>query len=246
MATNPNRKSKPVKKNDSMNGAMDFFMGGCIGELFLLIVRREYLEGSVDKMIAWYDHYLGYLIIAGLAVLALGAVLAVLWKASKAKFRIGMTVAVAGAFVAFASFLIRWNMSSLTLLMVAVPVAMLLCIIWCLYDRECALALTVLAVSLIAVWLCRRIAGGTLAVMLKAGVAVWIVLLIVLIFMTKAKKLAKLLPAKADPLPIYVASGLSIVALAAALISSSIAYYAMWALAAVVFALAVYYTVKQL
>ena len=36
------------------------------------------------------------------------------------------------------------------------------------------------------------------------------------------------------------------VALAVALISSGIAYYAMWALAAVVFALAVYYTVKQL
>ena len=35
-------------------------------------------------------------------------------------------------------------------------------------------------------------------------------------------------------------------AVAAALISVNIAYYAMWALAVVVFALAVYYTVKQL
>jgi uncharacterized membrane protein YoaK (UPF0700 family) len=36
------------------------------------------------------------------------------------------------------------------------------------------------------------------------------------------------------------------VAVAAALVSLNIAYYAMWILAVVVFALAVYYTVKQL
>ena len=35
-------------------------------------------------------------------------------------------------------------------------------------------------------------------------------------------------------------------AVAAALVSLNIAYYAMWILAVVVFALAVYYTVKQL
>ena len=39
---------------------------------------------------------------------------------------------------------------------------------------------------------------------------------------------------------------LTVVALAIAVFSSTIAYYAMWALAILVFALAVYYTVKQL
>ena len=200
-------------------------------------------EGKKPKKHRALRRFLTFFLIL---VVVLGVVLAVVWKTAKTKRRIGVAVALLGGFVAVTSFLVRWNVSSLTLLMVAVPVAALLCIIWRLYDRECALALIVLAVSLIAVWLCRRIAGGTLAMLLKAGVAVWIVLLIALIFMTKAKKLEKLLPAKADPLPIYVASGLSVVALAAALISASFAYYAMWALAAVVFALAVYYTVKQL
>ena len=55
-----------------------------------------------------------------------------------------------------------------------------------------------------------------------------------------------MLTAGADPLPVYLACGLSVAALAVALFSSTIAYYAMWALAIVVFALAVYYTVKQL
>ena len=58
--------------------------------------------------------------------------------------------------------------------------------------------------------------------------------------------IVQVLTAGADPMPIYAACGLSVVALAIALFSSTIAYYAMWALAIVVFALAVYYTVKQL
>ena len=48
------------------------------------------------------------------------------------------------------------------------------------------------------------------------------------------------------PLPVYVACGLSIAAVAAALLSQTVAYYAMWGLAIVVFGMAVYYTVKQL
>ena len=246
MATNPNRKSKPVKKNDTMNGAMDFFIGGCLAELYLLLLRRNYVEGSAVQQIAWYDTYLKLFIIGGAVLLAAGLVLSRLWRKEKKKQVVGVIAAALGAFLAVASGMVLWNMSSLTLLMVAVPVAMLLCIVWCLYDRECALALTVLAVSLVAVWLCRRVTGGALALVLKAGVVVYVAALIAVIVLAKAKKLKKLLPAKADVLPVYVSCGLSVVALAAALLGTAIAYYAMWALAAVVFALAVYYTVKQL
>ena len=42
------------------------------------------------------------------------------------------------------------------------------------------------------------------------------------------------------------ACGLSVAAIAAGLVSATVAYYVMWILAIVVFALAVYYTVKQL
>ena len=56
----------------------------------------------------------------------------------------------------------------------------------------------------------------------------------------------RVLPVDADVLPVYVACGLSAAAMAAALVSTTVAYYAIWALAIVAFALAVYYTVKQL
>ena len=49
-----------------------------------------------------------------------------------------------------------------------------------------------------------------------------------------------------SPTAVYVGSALGIATVAVSLFSVSVAYYAMWAMAAVVFALAVYYTVMQL
>jgi len=241
MAKKPNRKAKPVKRNDPMTGAMKFFVAGCVAELYLLIVRRFYINGTAVQAIAW-DGYLPIIAWIGLAVLVAGAILAVLWKANKKRI-IGWSVAGAGAFLAVASFLIHWNMSTLTLMTVLVPVIMLLGILWTLYDRECALALTLLAGALITVWVCRR-AGAMMLV--KGAAVVYLVIVLAVLLLAKQKKLPKLLPSHVDPMPVYVACGLSVVTVAAALISTTIAYYAMWALAAVIFALAVYYTVKQL
>jgi len=240
MAKNPNRKAKPVKRNDPMNGAMKFFLGGCFAELYLLIARRFYIYGTAEQAIAW-DGYLPVFGWIGAAILVIGAILTFLWKADKKRI-VGLVIAAAGAFLAAASFLAHWNMSTLTLLSVVVPVVMLLGIVWSLYDRECALALTILAASLIAVWLCRR--SGLMLV--KGAAVIYLLILVVIFVLAKQNKLTKLLPVKADPLPVFVACVLSIVAVAIALVNTTIAYYAMWALAAVVFALAVYYTVKQL
>ena len=247
MPKNPNSKSKPVKRDEPMNGAMKFFLAGCVAELYLLIVRRFYINGNAEQQIAWYDCYLKYLIGAGAAVLAVGVVLSVLWKQEKKKRVIGWSVLGEGAFLAVSSGMILWNMSTVTLLTVVVPVVMLLGILWSLYDRECALALTILGTSLIVLWVCRRVMSSIyLGTYVKAIVVLYMVLLAVIALLAKKDKLQKLLPATADLLPVYLACALSLIALVTALISQVAAYYAMWGLAIVVFALAVYYTVKQL
>ena len=246
MAKNPKSKSKQVKRDEPMNGAMKFFLAGCVAELYLLIVRRFYVNGTLEQVVAW-DDYLKVFGWIGVAVLAVGLVLSFLWRADKKKRIIGWSVAGAGLFLAAASFLVHWNMATLTLLSVAVPVAMLLGILWSLYDRECALSLTILGVSLIALWVCRRqLSSMYMGTYVKVFAVIYILLLLGVALLTKQGKLGKLLPANADPLPVYVACGLSAVAMLGALFSTAVAYYAMWALAIVVFALAVYYTVKQL
>ncbi len=254
MSKNPNSKSKPVKRDGPMTGAMKFFLAGCVAELYLLTVRRFYVNGTLEQVVAW-DAYLVYFLWAGLAVLAAGAVLSILWRADKRRRAAGWWLLGAGGFLAASSFLIKFYFTSaLTFLSVLVPVVMLLSILWTLYDRECAWALTILGCSLLALWVCRRelnsIYFGTYV---KIAVVVYLVLLAAAAFLAhKAMKRdgmlgrVRVLPAGADVLPVYVACGISAAALAAALISVTAAYYAMWALAIVVFALAVYYTVKQL
>ena len=242
-----NSNSKSVKRDEPMTGAMKFFLAGCVAELYLLIVRRFYANGTAVQQIAWFDHYLFYLMGAGAVLLVIGAVCAVLWKADKKKFVPALSLAAAGAFLGLSALLIRWNMSTLTLFTVVVPVVMLLGILWSLYDRECALALTILGATLVLLWICRR-AGASqyYGIYVKAVSVIYLLAAAAVTLLVKQGKLRKLLPANADPLPVYVACGLSVVAIAAALVSTAVAYYVMWVLAIVVFALAVYYTVKQL
>ena len=79
MAKNPNRKTKPVKKDDTLTPAMKLFLAGCVAELYLLIVRRYYISGSIKQVVAW-DSYLVIFAWIGVAVLALGAALFFLRK----------------------------------------------------------------------------------------------------------------------------------------------------------------------
>ena len=230
-----------------MSSAMKFFLAGCVAELYLLLIYRFYINADSDlQRIAWYDSYLWILLGVGAAVLVVGAVCAYLWRAGK-KRNWGLLIAAAGLYMGAVAGLVRWNMSAMTLLMVVVPVVMLLGVLWNLYDRECALALTILGATLIALWVFRRaFSSTTVGLYVKIALAVYLVLLIVLLVQVARKKLPKLLPVQTDPLPVYVAGGLSLASMAIALVSSAAAYYAMWALANIAFGLAVYYTVKQL
>ena len=80
----------------------------------------------------------------------------------------------------------------------------------------------------------------------KIGAVVYLLLVAAIAYLTYKDKLTKLLPASCEKFPVYLACGLSAVGVLLAFFVPSILYYAMWALAIVVFALAVYYTVKQL
>ena len=242
MAKNPNKKAKALQKDEQMNGAMKFFLAGCVAELYLLIIRRFYINADSElSRIAWYDRYLWMLAGIGAGVLAVGLIVALTAKANAGRRKTGWALAGTGAFVGIASALVRWNMATLSLMTIVVPVVILL------YDRECALALTVLGVALLALWGYRRYASSMyVGTAVKALVALYLVALIVLAVLTKQGKTGKLLPETADRLPVYISCGLSAVALLAALAIPGAAYYAIWAMAAVIFALAVYYTVKQL
>lgn len=73
MAKNPSKKA--VGKDEPMNGAMKFFLAGCVAELYLLILRRFYVNAGSDvARFVWYDHYLWILAGIGAGVMAVCAV----------------------------------------------------------------------------------------------------------------------------------------------------------------------------
>ena len=254
MSKNPVSKSHPAKGNEPMRNALKFFAAGCVAEIYLLVIRRFYVNGTVEELLTC-DAVLPYLMGAGAAIAVIGLVLGILWRQMAGRCWIGWSVCAAGVFLGGSAWMIRtFYDSALTFLCVVVPVAMLLGILWNLYDRECAWSLTILGISLIALWVCRRVLNSIYwGTYVKVAVVAYLVVLGVLAFLTyKADKNGgrlgtfQALTPSADPLPVYVACALSAVALVIALFSAALTYYAMWALAIVVFALAVYYTVKQL
>ena len=246
MAKNPN--GKPMKRDNSLYGATLFFFAACLAEAYLLVLRKYYIHGDVvTQALVWHERLK---IFAGLgaAVLVLGVVLSVLWKADERKRLVGWCLTGAGAFFGLGSILIRmYQEPAVMLLSVVVPVMMVLSVLWAFYDRECSVALTALSASMIVLWVCRRLFSSlTMGVPVKVLSVVYVLLLGGLCYLAKNGKLGKLLPANADLMPIYAAGGLSAAAILLSLFSAAVAYYAMWALGIVFFALAVYYTVKQL
>ena len=254
MAKHPGSKSQPIKKDSPMNGAMKFFLVSCVAELYLLVVRRFYIFGNIDQVLMW-DGYLRYILFLGAALAAAGVVLTCLWCKRRSRRRLAVGILSSGVFLSVTSLLIRrYAGSAVTFLCVLVPVVMLMGILWSLYDRECAWSLTILGAGLIVLWCCRKGLDNVywdVSIKVCAGIFVLVLLAVVLLVRKVSQNggtLGKLqiLPAGADCVPIYFASGISALAVVLSLFNSAVAYYAMWALAVVIFALAVYYTVKQL
>ena len=129
---------------------------------------------------------------------------------------------------------------------------MVLAILWYLYDRECVCALAVLSGTAMVLWVSRK-GGGFWNAKVLAVAAVWIVICGALVLvLRKAQKTGgtvkevRILPENADYQPIWLAAGVSVALLAVGLVSVTLAYYALWAAALLIFAMAVYYTVQQL
>ena len=193
MAKNPSKKA--VGKDEPMNGAMKFFLAGCVAELYLLILRRFYVNAGSDvARFAWYDHYLWILAGVGAGVMAVCAVGALALRKDPKRRTALWIAAAAGLFLGAAALLVRWNMATLSFLSIVVPVIMMLGILWALYDRECALALTVLGASLFVLWGVRRYGSSMyVGTTVKVCVVIYLVLLAALAALTKSGKLNKLL-----------------------------------------------------
>jgi len=246
---------KSEKKGPLIGRPMKIFIAACAAELYLLMLRKITVNASLEQYVASYDLLLP-LLWASLGVLAAGLALWLTFRKKPGWARsIGQLLFGAGLFLAIAHGATRLSYpNAVTILCALVPLVMLLGILWTLYDRECAWSLTILSASMLAVWVCRReLHSQFVGRLVLIGACVYILLLLALALLTRrldrtGGKLGKvrIAPDDMDYLPVCVSCGLSIASLAVSLVSTAAAYYALWVLAVVIFALAVYYTVRQL
>ena len=247
--------SRGKRKHEPWQGATRALLLGCVAELYLLMIHKYYIYGNLDQVLAW-DSYLRVSLWLGLGVAVLGGVLLYLcrrkpgWKraVSGMVLELGAFMAVTGGLV------IRYYASPITLLAVAVPAAALMAMLWYLYDRECAWALIVLGLDLAVLWVCRKGIGSAYwHGKVLAGAIVFLVCLAALALLTarmaKSRGMLgklRLLGENFDTMPIYAACGIAAVTTVVALVSSVAAYYCLYAVAVLLFALAVYYAIRQL
>lgn len=238
------------KSNATFHAAMTVFLAGCAAELYLLIINRYLVDGTLDQVLATAA-CLPYVIYGGLAALVVGVVLLALWwKQGGLKKKIAAWVAAVGAFVAGATYIcLHFMEEGAQALCVAVPVVMLLAVVFLLYQKEFFVSGGCLSVTLVLLYRCRRSLSPTMIAAVCALLAlIAAVTVVVWLAQKNGGKLkgVRLFPKDADYLPMYVSVVLSAASLVLTLVAASTAYYAMWLLGVVLFALAVYYTVKQL
>ena len=239
------QKRGTVRASESL--AIHALVCGFAAEIFLFVVRR-YAAGTMRQVVLWNERYLPIMAGIGAAILAVGAILTGLQRGDRLKRRIGLYLCATGAFVALVALLAIWNLTSLDRLIAIVPIAALLGIVWGLYDRTCAVSLTVLGVGIVVTWLFSRTMqpfsphlnlSRVLAVLILAALAALLGLL-------WNGSLKSFLPSGANTLLLYVSLALTFAGVLATLVSVGAATYAMWTLALVAFGLLVYYTVKQI
>lgn len=245
MSKKPNKKPSAQGRYDApMTGGMKFFLAGCVAELYLLIVRRFYINGTIDQVLSWNTWLKVFAAIGAIAAVA-GLFIALSKKLKPGLKAAGPYLFGLGLFAAVSSALVLVDMGALSVLTTMVPVVLVLDILWWLFDRDSALSLTALSAALLVVWMCRRGAVGTSGMLVKALGAACIAALVIIPLLVKSGKLSKLISSEGHKM-VYAACLVSAAGVAAALVSATLAYYVMWVLAAAMFCLAVYYTVRQL
>lgn len=252
--SNENRQERKAKSDRNMNRAIVLLIGGLIAEWYLLMADRYYARGGSQQIDRWY-RYFGVMRWIGLAVLIAGIVLAVMKKKNGLAGwvgKLGGTLAVAGGFFAFTSEAARHVFpTSVSVMCVLVPAALVLGIIYLFYQAEFSVQATALAAALFVLALLNR--SGT---SLVKAISVLAVLAIALLFcgtlllkknggvLKAGEKQLRLFPADMDYRLTLGVPALCAVAVIAALLAPAVAFYAIWVFGILTFALAVYYTIR--
>lgn len=249
---NARREQRIAKNNRSLNCALSLFTAGFVAEFYLLLINQYFVKGTISQVVA-ASRFLEVMVWIGLVLTVAGIVLAVPHKKPMRFASAGKWLVVLGVFLVLSSqLMLRVYPSGTTAMCILVPVLMLLSIVFLLYQREFAVQAVSLTLALAAAVLLNR-GSAVSSGLLKLLVAVCVLALLALCAAVAAAQKnggalrgQRLFPANADYRLMYGALAFSVAMVVLSLAVAGGAYWAIWASAIVLFALAVWYTVKLL
>lgn len=249
---NARREERIAKNNRKLNSALSLFTAGFVAEFYLLLINQYFVKGTIDQVVA-VSYYLDVMVWVGLALTAAGVVLTAL-RGKKAAFAaVGRWVLVLGVFFAFSSQLMRKIYPvGTTAMCILVPALMLLSVIFLLYQHEFAVQTVALSLTLVSVALLNHGAANSAGLVKALVILAALAILALCVGVSAAQKNGgslkgiSLFPNGTDYRMMYAVIVFSEALIVLALLVAGAAYWAMWITAIVLFALAVWYTVKLL
>lgn len=170
----PTKAAREKAEEEALNRILCWVAGGTVLEFLLLLLNRYYYRAKVSEyaIVAALDVAIKILAVAGL----LCAAAAFYWWNGARKTKKGaMLPAALGFFMlgVSAGCFAAWFFygSGIQLMYVAVPVAVVLAVIFYLYQREFFLIASESALALLVIWVCSRGLGGRYALIAYASVA---------------------------------------------------------------------------
>jgi len=249
------REDRRRQEDKALNRGLLWVGGAILLELLLLFVKRWYVDvktSEIDQMLMM-DTALRVVRIGGAVVLAACLVWLVIQLRSKKSAALPAVLAlVGGALAVCAHVALTFPENGMQMLFLLVPAWAGLALVYYLYQREFFLAASAAGMAAVGLWFV-RVRGG---LGLETGLAILgiVLVLAVTLMVRKGDGVLSLAGAKIDVLPhgssCTLALASCLVSAAAVLLGVAMgvtaAYYLIFVMAAWLFGLLVYYTVKMM
>lgn len=249
---NARREERIAKNNRKLNSALSLFTAGFVAECYLLLLNQYFVKGTIAQVVA-ASYFLDVMVWVGLALTAAGIALTVM-RAKRAGFAAwGKWLVVLGVFLTLSSqLMLKIYPAGTTAMCILVPVLMLLSVVFLLYQHEFAVQTASLTLTIAATVLLNRGATASAGLLKLLVIGCVVAILVLCILVGAAQKNGGTLKGIAlfhpgtDYRMMYAVMVFSEVVILLSLTVAGVAFWAIWASAIVLFALAVWYTVKLL
>lgn len=248
------RADREKQESQALHRVFNVFLLGLAAECYLLLVYRGYAMGTIDSLLIWHQ-ILTWGMYLGLVMLIVGIAVGVAKRKDRRLRTIMAWVAGGGLFLALTGWVVTFffdNSRGITAMCVLVPIAVVLALVYLLFQPECFLCTLTVSCAMFAVWARGASADSSaFGMVVIAGCVVGALLLAAAAYLvSKAQKDegklwgVRVLTPECDYRVVYGVLAVALVCVALAAAAAPAAYYLLWVLGILLFAELVYHTTR--